>query len=79
VQTLTNPRTPAAGVLIFIVSCPALAIYSIDDIIKKWSDLHCPRKRFSRQSLAVLLTAAQNADGKEELAKFNDDPDTYLE
>ena len=30
-------------------------------------------------ALSVLLTAAQSNDGKEELAKFDDDPDTYLE
>lgn len=29
--------------------------------------------------LTVLLTAAQNADGKEEPAKFYDNPDTHLE
>ena len=30
-------------------------------------------------ALTVLLTAAQSTDGKEEPAKFNDDPDTYSE
>ena len=30
-------------------------------------------------ALTVLLTAAQSTDGKEEHAKLNDDPDTYLE
>lgn len=30
-------------------------------------------------ALSVLLTAAQSIDGKEEPAKFNDDPDTYSE
>jgi hypothetical protein len=30
-------------------------------------------------ALTVLLTAAQSTDGKEEPAKLNDDPDTYLE
>jgi hypothetical protein len=30
-------------------------------------------------ALSVLLTAAQSTDGKEEPAKFNDDPDTYSE
>lgn len=32
-----------------------------------------------QMALTVLLTAAQNADGKEEPEKFNDDPDAYLE
>ena len=30
-------------------------------------------------ALSVLLTAAQSTDGKEESAKYNDDPDTYSE
>ena len=30
-------------------------------------------------ALSVLLTASQNAEGKEEPAKFDDDPDAYLE
>lgn len=29
--------------------------------------------------LSVLLTAAQSTEGKEEPAKFDDDPDVYLE
>ena len=30
-------------------------------------------------ALTVLLTAVQSTDGKEEPAKLDDDPDTYLE
>ena len=30
-------------------------------------------------ALSVLLTAAQSTGGKEEPAKFTDDPETYLE
>ena len=30
-------------------------------------------------TLSVLLTVAQNAGGKEEPAKYNDDPDAYTE
>ena len=30
-------------------------------------------------ALSVLLTASQNAEGKEKPVKFDDDPDAYLE
>jgi len=30
-------------------------------------------------ALTVLLTAAQNTDGKEEPAKLDDDPEMYLQ
>lgn len=74
-------RTPVAGVLVFIVSCSASAIYSISDIIRNGVILLSKKKILKAilMALTVLLTAAQNADGKKESTKFNDDPDTYLE
>ena len=74
-------RTPVAGVLVFIASCPALAIYSTCSTIRN-GVIYLSKKKILKailMALSVLLTAAQSTDGKEEPAKFNDDPDTYSE
>ena len=74
-------RTPIAGVLVFIASCPALAIYSTCSTIRN-GVIYLSKKKILKailMALSVLLTAAQSTDGKEEPAKFNDDPDTYSE
>ena len=74
-------RTPIAGVLVFIASCPALAIYSTCSTIRN-GVIYLSKKKILKAillTLSVLLTAAQSTDGKEEPAKFNDDPDTYSE
>ena len=74
-------RTPIAGVLVFIASCPALAIYSTCSTIRN-GVIYLSKKKILKailMALTVLLTAAQNTDGREEPEKFNDDPDTYSE
>ena len=74
-------RTPVVGVLVFIASCLALAIYSTCSKIRN-GVIYLSKKKILKAillALSVLLTAAQSTDGKEEPAKFNDDPDTYSE
>ena len=69
------------GVLVFIASCLALAIYSTCSTIRN-GVIYLSKKKILKailMALTVLLTAAQSTDGKEEPAKLNDDPDTYLE
>ena len=74
-------RTPIAGVLVFIASCPALAIYSTCSTIRN-GVIYLSKKKILKAillALSVLMTAAQSTDGKEEPVKFDDDPDAYLE
>ena len=74
-------RTPIAGVLVFIASCPALAIYSTCSTIRN-GVIYLSKKKILKailMALTVLLTASQNAERKEELVKFDDDPETYPE
>ena len=74
-------RTPVVGVLVFIASCLALAIYSTCSTIRN-GVIYLSKKKILKAillALSVLLTASQNAERKEELVKFDDDPETYPE
>jgi choline-glycine betaine transporter len=74
-------RTPVAGVLVFIASCLALAIYSTCSTIRN-GVIYLSKKKILKailMALTVLLTAAQSSDGKENPVKFFDNPDTHLE
>ena len=74
-------RTPVVGVLVFIASCLALAIYSTCSTIRN-GVIYLSKKKILKailMALTVLLTASQNAERKEELVKFDDDPETYPE
>ena len=74
-------RTPVAGVLVFIASCLALAIYSTCSTIRN-GVIYLSKKKILKailMALTVLLTATQSSDGKEDPAKFYDNPDTHLE
>ena len=74
-------RTPVVGVLVFIASCLALAIYSTCSTIRN-GVIYLSKKKILKAillALSVLLTASQNAERKEEPVKFDDDPETYPE
>ena len=74
-------RAPVVGVLVFVASCFALAIYSTCSTIRN-GVIYLSKKKILKAillALSVLLTASQNAEGKEKPVKFDDDPDAYLE